>query len=545
MADVLLEPPAPVDLANAERVRHSRDRRRLMYSQHLSILRERMVRRLGIERAQAVGDPDMTANPFLSLWSQVAVMYDAEPGILAVAGSEALAEQIADGGYWPSMQRTQRDTLGFREMLVRLEADTIDKRVTSRPVFPDLIESAEVHARAPWRPVRIREWVQGVHGWEMHDTASGPCSVSREPFHRVYDVQGHDITRDLNDGATFEGAAYPYRYTDGRARLPYVVYHAAQTPFLFDPFTYREVVEGSVNVCMLLTFYQHIVEHAAWQQRYAFGIVPHGARTVGSEGQQRLEAVADPAVIFTGDLQEGVSNPLIGQWAQPADPEAVLRSIAMYERRIHMIANVQPADVTRQEADVRSGYSLAVSRESVRAAQAVYMPQFRRGDQDMFELAAVISNRAFGTDYAERGTDYRITYQGLPASPGELDAEAAQIQTELDAGRIGPVTAYRRRYPGATAEEAVGALVQAQTERELLDAAVTLARGGDGAPPVATLDTGRIQTAGQIVAMAGRGEVPRASARAMLISLVGVAAEAADAMIDPIPDAPTGAGATP
>ena len=34
----------------------------------------------------------------------------------------------------------------------------------------------------------------------------------------------------------------------------------------------------------------------------------------------------------------------VGQWTSPADPEALLRSVAMYEKRILTLAGLQPPD---------------------------------------------------------------------------------------------------------------------------------------------------------------------------------------------------------
>ena len=81
--------PPPFDsLADRERCQHTEKRRALLYSRHESLLRQELVARVGEVRAEAYGRPDTTANPYLSLWSQIAVMYDAEPRTMAPAGSE-------------------------------------------------------------------------------------------------------------------------------------------------------------------------------------------------------------------------------------------------------------------------------------------------------------------------------------------------------------------------------------------------------------------------------------------------------------------------
>ena len=48
-----------------------------------------------------------------------------------------------------------------------------------------------------------------------------------------------DITTSIL-GAEQSGAAYPYRWADDTPFVPYVIYHAAETGWIFDPFTQRE-----------------------------------------------------------------------------------------------------------------------------------------------------------------------------------------------------------------------------------------------------------------------------------------------------------------
>jgi hypothetical protein len=159
----------------------------------------------------------------------------------------------------------------------------------------------------------------------------------------------------------------------------------------------------------------------------------------------------------------------------------------MYERRILTLAGIQSPDVTRQDADIRSGYSLAVSREQVRTLQRVYEPQFRRGDLQLCAVSATLLNRANGTHYAEEPSAYRITYKGLPKSPGERMAELAEIKARTDAGLVGPVTAYQELNPGTPFAEAFTRVVDARLEASAVDAAVA-ARGAS--PTTGTGDSG-------------------------------------------------------
>ena len=74
-------------------------------------------------------------------------------------------------------------------------------------------------------------------------------------------------------GGTFTGGAYPWQTPEGPI-LPWVTYHASRTPWFWDSFTGREVVEGTLQLGVLMTHYTHLVQAASWAQRYAYGAEP-------------------------------------------------------------------------------------------------------------------------------------------------------------------------------------------------------------------------------------------------------------------------------
>jgi hypothetical protein len=392
-------PPPPSDLADIARVEHTRKRRRLLYSCQKQDLDALMAAQLGHVRRAAWGEPDLTANPFLALWEQAARLYSEAPIIVPPPGGEVVVEAMERSGIWSMMQRVQRDTLGLREMFVH--AALIDGELVFRPVFPDLVE-VKVDVSRPSTPTHIIEHVYVDGAWRKESHT--------EP-------------------------------------LPFVVYHAADTGWVFDPFALREVVEGSLNIGLLLTYYQHVVRNAAWSQRYAVGVEAAANAEQDASGRGgRSEIVTDPATLLLLRGSEEGGQPLIGQWSPPVDPEGLLRSIAMYERRILLLAGLNPPDVMRQEADIRSGYSLAVARESVREQQRLSEPMFRRGDLQLIALAA----RLLGAPE----TGYRIEYRGLPPSPQEMAAEREQVLALLGAGLLDRVAAYMRLNPGVSEDEA-------------------------------------------------------------------------------------------
>ena len=487
-------PPIPKDTDEQMRVEHTRLRRRLLYSQFQTDLDSRIRQAVGNVKADAWKPLDLTANPYLSIWQQTAVLYDVAPEVVTVAGSEPVLSALTESGAWALMQRVQRDTLGLREMLLRVSASEAGDLVV-RPVFPDMVQ-VEVDPSDPGRPVKIKEWLfDPTHGWVRHVyDVRDPAA----PLYAVFTAGGVDVSA-LVLGGNFTGTAYPFRLADGAPILPWVLYHASETGCVWDCYTMREVVEGSLMLGVYLTFFGHVLRDASWPQRYVIGARVLGADTVDGEGNVlagRREVVTDPATLLEMEMDPTFTGqPLVGQWNASADPEKLLTSISMYERRILTLAGIQAPDVTRTDSDIRSGYSLAVSREQVRTLQRVYEPQFRRGDLQLLSIAAALLNRATGSAYAEDASAYRITYQGLPKSPQEVLAELTEIKARTDAGLLGPVTAYQELNPGTPWPEAFERVVAARMESAAVDAEVAArgatpaATGGSAPPPLALTAT--------------------------------------------------------
>ena len=338
-ASRLVLPPPPVSMGAIElnRVNHTRLGRRLLYNEHEADVVERVKRNIGDVREAAWGVVDLTSNASLQMWTGAAVLYDEEPEI--ICPNPDLVTRLAEIGYFAQQQRVQRDTLALREMFIRIEADP-GGGLTTRPVFPDLV-SAWASPRRPDVPIRLMEtsWADEVGGWVRYDLDTRNPEL---PTYRVITADGkNDDVTEAVLGHTYDGADYPYRWTaTGEPFIPYAGFHAAKTGFLFDPYTNREIVEGSLNIGVLLTFYGHLVRNAAWAQRYAVNLEPIGMDIVSGDGttSTRREIVTDPATLLLLRRVDGAAEGQVGQWSSPGDPEAVLRSIGMYERRILSIA---------------------------------------------------------------------------------------------------------------------------------------------------------------------------------------------------------------
>src|SRR3990167_1244571 len=138
-----------------------------------------------------------------------------------------------------------------------------------------------------------------------------------------------------------------------------------------------------------------------------------GSATSDGSRAARTEIVTDPATVLLMAAAEG-AQPLIGQWAPPIEPDVLMRAIGMYEERLVEAAGLR-VDVTRQSSDIRSGYSLAVAREAIREAQAIYAPLFARSDARLLALTAGLM------DVKGEG-QWTVMYPRLPQSAAERRA---------------------------------------------------------------------------------------------------------------------------
>jgi hypothetical protein len=440
MLDTTALPPAPRDLATVTRWDHTRKRRRLLYSEHRTDIADAVRRAVGSERQQAWGTVDLSANPYLSLWEQAARLYAAAP---IVAGADEVALACTQAGLWSLMQRVQRDTLGLREMGLRIEA--VEGRPVFTPVFPDLIE-AEADAGNPSQAVVLTEtrwhrdcWVRVT--WD-----------ARNAMHYATDKDGTDVSEEVL-GGRFDGDAYPCRI-QGVPVVPVVLYHAAETARLWDPWTGCEIVEGSLTLGVLLTYFGHAVKNAAWAQRYAVGVDVMGLGVEGDANGPRTQVESDPATVLMLAAQDG-TQPQVGQWNPPIDPMTLISAIRAYEERLVESAGLR-LDVTRQNSDIRSGYSLAVARDAIREAQASYAPVFARSDARTIQVAAALLGREVGP--------VEVIYQGLPQSPAERRAAIDEVIALRGAGLMGRLEAWLRLHPGATQQEGAAALAAIDAE---------------------------------------------------------------------------------
>jgi hypothetical protein len=444
------EPPAGRG-ENSVRVQHTRARLRLLNGGWERDAKDRIKARLGSVRARALGYPDLSANPFRSTCQQAATLYNRPPVIWhpddeTGEASMLLSAAMAQAGTWSLMKRVQRNTIGLREMLIRVDCSDAGELLL-RPVTPDLVE-AEPDEDRPERPAATRELRRRIVEGESRWTRDVIDPRGADPFYTVESLDGDDMSEVL--GAPASGDAYEYRLEDGTAVLPYVLYHAERTGSLWDPFEAIELVEGTYEVSVLWSFWTHLTRDASWPQRWAIGVRLAGVTQSGPPGAPANTVETDPAVVImlVPTDQEGTTTiAQVGQWQPGGDPEKLAASILSYEGRLPGYANLNPADFTRTSGDPRSGYALALSRDGQREAARAMEPQFREGDGWLCTLCAAQLNR-----WSERAArplhlpevGWQLSYPGIPESADERKAKRDDVFEQLDRGLMSRVEAYAK-----------------------------------------------------------------------------------------------------
>ena len=458
----LPSPPTPGDPLEAARIRHTRLRRRLLDGAHRQDVVDRRLRLLGSVRSAAHGDVDLSANPFRVINRERAVLYNSPPDVRHDSGEipDLLGPDgaLSTGGLWSMMSRFQAWTLGCREYLIRVHIGS-DGLPKFRPVAPDMV-IASPSEDSPDTPIAIREWRMRRHpqtGRPIWTADLIDISDPENPIYRVEEVRAdHQPGADLSIaflGASFSGDAYPYRDSDGRPVLPYVLYHAENLgDRLWDTYEEIELVEGSLNLAGLLSLWTHSMRDASWPQRYAVNAQPAGMSTVESDNTRRSEVVADPATVLLLEAIEEGMQPQIGQWKAGVDVSSMITAIDAYAVRLAQDAGVPPSDLQRLGGTARSGYAIALSDSGKRQQQRRYRLQFKRSDERLIALVAQLLNRATGSTYPESG--YSVVHQEIPLSPQELKERRTHLLEIARAGLISRTRAYQELNPGISREQA-------------------------------------------------------------------------------------------
>lgn len=455
------------ELPPAERPRAEQQalRLRMLNGEWSQDLEAALAKHISSDRRTAWGIPEMSRNPFRSISTQVGgALYQSPP--TTMGGDKELLSRVDDSGYWQLMQRVSTDLVGVREALVRKDYSERGG-LLSRPVAPDLVVIRAV-PEAPDVPAAVEEMQIRTHPktkkpawcWEIIDVTD-----LDHPRHEILSGnRKEDWTGDLLGGPRSEGN-FLYRGMDGAPFYPGVLYHAERTGRLWDPFYGIEAVLGSLTVGVLLTFWVHGVKDGSFATVLLVNGRVAGLEITDPSGTRTQVISAEPgSLIEVAPIQDDL-QPSVIQLQPGFDPEKLMSAIGMFEGGLAQYAGVSNADLLRTGADPRSGASLSISREGLRAAQARHAPLLRRGDLQAISIDARILNRATGTRYAEAG--YSISYPALPLSESEVKSQREDILAKTSAGLMSKVDAYIRLHPGLSREDAITELQRIARENAM------------------------------------------------------------------------------
>lgn len=433
---------------------------------------------LGEDRAEGWGVIDMSACPAKQIAGELAVLYTRRPTVTCSAGdaSGLVGDEglLRRGGLWTKMKELQRYCWFLRDFFLRVDVNVKTGQLQFRLVSPHNV-TASSSGDEPDRPLSIRELrlreLDGelVWTWDVLDVTD-----EANPVYKVirYDHTAPEGERELDIteqvlGGEFSGEAYPYRTASGRPILPYVMYHARDAGKLWNAWDGVEVMIGSLNAAVYWTMAGHAAKDASGRTVIVAGAEVQGVETKRSKetGHPIRTIQLEPGtIVFLEGAGTGqILVQEVGPGAQVVDLEEFS---TRYERRICVMAGINPADIQRMGGDERSGFAIAISNQGKRVAQEEQTEVYRRYDIELLEVAAVVANRLLGTSFPETG--YGIEYAPIPKTPDEQAAEREEIIFDLDHGFVSPAEALMRRRPGLSRAEAEQTLVRNAQSRAML-----------------------------------------------------------------------------
>ena len=435
-------PTAPYRLADMLRIDELRLRLRLMRGEQRPDVEAALKAMFGLERADVmVKSVDEAANNFLALYRQLAALYVHQPQ--ASGPDQAVLDAVASAGHWTAMVQGQVETLALGDMAIL--ASERGGKIQLRRVTPDLWWDIRASVYDPKELAYIAIWIERGSSWELHewqleDAQGNPAPAylaTPEADTRTWGAEPRSLPVD---------PAYAWRDPMGRPYIPVALYHAADSGRIMDWASGRDVTRGCIRLMVYYTDLGHLISETAWQQRVlADGDIETGAEV--DESTSAVHIIADPAVVLKA-VSKGDKTIQGLSWPAPADPEKLFRVIAMYARQVALLAGVRTPDATRTESDIRSGYSLAVSRESIAEQQAIYAPIFRRSDQQLLHICAHL----LGSVSASPDV-WSVSYQAVELGPVELAARLAAVKEGLALGLYSKRTALAMLHPGWSADQ--------------------------------------------------------------------------------------------
>jgi hypothetical protein len=449
-------PPLPPEEEDRARMEHGRLRRRMLTGNWRQDLENFLCKEVDATRRLSWGSADITKNVFRSCVSQLSVMFDQEPVISheEAGAAEELEKHLTESGLWPMARTLQMYTVGMRECFLRLDpvgGDGKEPRVVVRVVPSDLVYGRGSHDD-PDEPIELCEYRQRYTGKKSRDTAKGwewtkdyfSIEDKNDPVFRVLSGGSGKDEEDLSEKflgvkGGLRGDAYPFRYPSGEPFIPLTLFHAERTGSMFNPFFGVELVQGSLLVGVLWSFWKKCVKDCSWPQRWIIGARPAGGvqNTGGNTNMAYLPT--DPSSLLNFESTTDRA-PQVGQFNPASDPVALGEAIREYSSDLALDFGISASDVARISANPRSGYAIALSKDGVRSAQRKAEPSMRRGVLDVLGKYAAMWNTLTGSTLPTEG--WGVFFPGVPLSVEERKQRIEEWGKQAELGLASPVDLY-------------------------------------------------------------------------------------------------------
>jgi len=450
----------------------SRRRRRMLEGTWGEDLRTEMVVRTGVKRTDRLGKLSRALNLFRSTVDQTSTTYDIAPEIEYQSDDEpdpeavdVMRDVLDDAMWWQLAAQNARYTNGLRNSLVNVVWADDTEAVRYRLVTADTVEVVT----DPDDPFTLREVVEvrqrenpddGKPGW-YYDVwkldGDGGGSLS------VVNSAGEDFTAAfLGD----EAGTYPWVDDDGVAFLPWVKYDAQPGTRPFDPFELCELVDGSFEVGVLWNFYAKAMKDASFEQRALVDGEPLGVSTAPS-GYRELDV--DPMALLQVSSKPDKTASLTS-WRPSVDVEKFAQAVLLYQRTMIDSMGISSSDMEKTASE--SGVAIKLRRSAQRRLAKKQEPMFRRGDESLLMLTALVNN-AFSDGETLPVDGWGVTYQYIEDPVEERVAELEYRKELMAQGLISRTRMYLLTHPNSTEEQARESIVQAALENTWLDRVVS------------------------------------------------------------------------
>lgn len=326
---------------------------RILENRHLNDLLAEAGKQLGIDGRAQMGPIDQTRNPMRDFVGRVGRAYQRPPAVsglpaevvdaLGTAAASTLRDRYAEidavpmpTSAIPALTGALRYRLGavYAGVLIgetRAEDGAIDALWLQAVAPCDLqVLYASDDPREPtviWhRRRRLDSSGQMVDAEDVYD-----LSDPRRPVYVSRAVQGGATMTGPTGPIKYVGDAYPWRRPDGRPYHRIVIQGDPRSPY-----DTAQLVDGSLSVSVLWSWWKAGIRDASYPQRSAIGLeLDHQGSDDGTgSGVGATGALAAPSTVLRWRQAHPDVPGMLHQWGPGFDPEITGRAVRDYEHQL-------------------------------------------------------------------------------------------------------------------------------------------------------------------------------------------------------------------